>query len=399
MSLLTRIFGGSSEPPSVPSGAVEVKAEPPSTKPGGTGPAPSAIDTIERIRARRPESNAVVEGAAGYLHRNVAEPGLFVYREGKETPDLHHPAYLLWKRPFKTMTGRNTLKLCAVARMLMGDYFLIPQWDNERRRGAPVGLRFANAQEVTAERGFTSIGSPFQDVTGWHYRGKRYEVEQIVHGMLCPNPRDPWVSKNPLRDACKAWIGADNQLAEYQYCMLVNPVASTFIVSPGTAEETWHDDDVVTIKEKLLEQSQLHHRGEPIVLGRNAAVNDVGVDQSKQALDKVAAIPQERILAAIGLPAGAIGINSRSASGLADQGSMVSEARTMATLDYLVPFWVDFEELLNTQLMPLFGADAIGYEFRFDLSTVKTLQAMQLQQEATLAKIRNPNPNDPPKKQ
>lgn len=383
---LLRLFSREAAP------VVEVKAEPPASKPGASGPTAGAIDPIALVKRRRPEANAVVAGAAGYLHRNIAEPALYVYREGKDQPDLQHPAYLVWRKMFQGLTGRDRLKVIAVARMLMGDYYLIPIWENVRRSGPPIALRFANAQEVSAERGHVMLGAPFQDVTGYRYRGVRYDVDQIVHGMLCPNPRDPWVSTNPLREACHAWLSADNELAEYQYWMLVNPVASTFILSPESPEETWHEEDVVEIKDKVGEQSQRHHRGEAIVIGRSVKAQDVGVDQSKQALDKVAAIPQERIALATGLPLAAIGASSRSASGLADQGSMVAEARTMATLDYFVPFWVDFGELLTTQFLPMFGADGIGYEFRFDLTTVKTLQALQLEQDAKVAKIRNPDP-------
>lgn len=379
MGFLSRLFG---------------KAEPPSVAPGTSGPTPGAINLNEIIGNIRPETNAVIEGAAGYLHRNVAEPSIYVYRKGKDTPDLTHPAYLVWEKPFRGMTGRGMLKLAAVARMLYGDYYFIPTWANETRSGPPIGLRFASQNAITPDRGYAFGGALFQDIKGWYYMGQRFDVAQVVHGMLCPDPNDPFMSKNPIRESCKWWIGADNELAQYQYWMLVNPIASTVLITPGTPAEEWDETSVGQIKDTVNEQTTRHRRGKMVVLGREAKAQDIGIDQSKQALDKVAAIPQERIAAAVGIPLAAIGMSSRSASGLADQGAMVDAARKAATLDYLVPFWVDFAELLTTQFLPLFGGDATGYEFRFDLSTVRTLQDMELSREAQKAKIANPGTAD-----
>ena len=194
--------------------------------------------------------------------------------------------------------------------------------------------------------------------------------ENIIHfryGMDAENPRK---GRSPL-SALLQEVFTDQEAADFTATLLGNMGVPGLIVSPksGTAPA---DTDVQATKDYLKESHTGSRRGEPLVMSGPTSVTQFGFSPNQMGLREIRRIPEERVTAALGVPAIVAGLGA----GL-DRSTFANyaEAREAAYQDCIIPAQRMISEFIRFQLLPDFEPDGYWtYRFGFDLSGVRVLQ-------------------------
>lgn len=248
-------------------------------------------------------------------------------------------------------------------------------WITETNRlGVPIRLWWApswtmkpatdeGSSEFITHYELTIDGEPF-----------RVDRERVVHFRYGSNPDDPRRGMSPLR-ALTREIFTDDEAANFTASLLRNMGVPGVIVSPdaegaegGAALTTAEAEDT---KAKIAALWTGDRRGEVAVLTGKVKVEQFGFSPEQLLLRELRRIPEERVTAALGIPAVVVGLGA----GLERSTfTNMGEAREAAYEAGLIPMQRILAEDVRFQLLEKFEDDPHAFVFGFDLSKVRVLQ-------------------------
>ncbi|MGH7891633.1 MAG: phage portal protein [Thermodesulfobacteriota bacterium] len=126
-----------------------------------------------------------------------------------------------------------------------------------------------------------------------------------------------------------------------------------------------------TVKQYFKEMFTGDKRGEPVVLSGRTKVDQFGFDPKKLDLSNVRNVTEERICAALGIPAAVVGFGT----GLEQTtvGATLKELRQLAWVNGIMPVQRIFAEEIERSLLPMFESNPEQFKVEFDLSSVAGL--------------------------
>jgi HK97 family phage portal protein len=201
----------------------------------------------------------------------------------------------------------------------------------------------------------------------------RLEPADVVHFRYGLDPENPRKGQSPLRAVLRE-ILTDEEAALFSSALLRNVGVPGVVLAPdpsaGQVGPPLTTEEAEIVKADFMAKFGGERRGEPLVLGVPMKVSTLSFSPDQMDLGRLRELPEERITAVLGIPAGVVGLGA----GLArNTYSNYQEGRQAAYESNLIPTQRLFAAELTTQLLPDFG-DPARLVVDFDLSQVRILQ-------------------------
>lgn len=222
-------------------------------------------------------------------------------------------------------------------------------------------------------------GSVFVSHYDYRVNGQTIQIpaRDVVHFRHGLDPDNIRKGRSPLHGVLRE-VFTDEEAARFSASLLknlgvpglvVSPAAGTSIALRGT------EGSAEQIKGKFMERFGGDRRGEPLVLTLPTDVKQFGFSPQELDLSALRNVPEERITAAIGLPAAVVGLGV--GLQMTKVGATMAELKDLAWTSNLIPTQREMGEEIGAQLLPDFGLDRPDMEFGFDRSGVAVLQEDQ----------------------
>ncbi|MGH7851530.1 MAG: phage portal protein [Thermodesulfobacteriota bacterium] len=288
-----------------------------------------------------------------------------ISKDGKEKVE-NHPLIELINNPNPFYSGISLWWASIFSWVSTGDvYWLI----EKNVAGKPVKLWWAMPWLIRPK--FPRDGSEF--LTGYEYRvggeWKPLELDDVCHIKHGIDPSNPRLGISPIY-SCLREIWNDDEASNFVASLLRNSGVPGLIISPDS-DEPVEPDDVDTVKQYFKEMFTGDKRGEPVVLSGRTKVDQFGFDPKKLDLSNVRNVTEERICAALGIPAAVVGFGT----GLEQTtvGATLKELRQLAWVNGIMPVQRIFAEEIERSLLPMFESNPEQFKVEFDLSNVAAL--------------------------
>jgi HK97 family phage portal protein len=312
-------------------------------------------------------SSSTVAVTLQWCSRNFPEapPALWLRdADGMETRRMDHPLLRLLERPNPYFTGTLLWMATVTDWKAAGNaYWIIRRngfglpaelWWAPSWMMAPVG----DEGEFVRYYTYTPNNSPL-----------RVETRDVVHFRNGADPDDAKLGCSPLRSVLRE-VFTDDEAARFTASILTNMGVPGVVVSPDTN---------LPVKTEDLEKTQADidakfrgdRRGGVIVMRGGTRVSQFGFSPEQLTLKELRRIPEERVTAALGVPAIVVGLGA----GL-DRSTFTNmgEASEYAYSNGLIPDQRLMAETVRWSLLPEFEDDPFMWRFDFDLSNVRALQ-------------------------
>ena len=140
------------------------------------------------------------------------------------------------------------------------------------------------------------------------------------------------------------------------------------LFSPRGNENSMSTEDVAELKNYLRSQFTGDERGTPLVSSVDARIEMFGYDPKALDLSVVRNTAEERVCAALGIPAAVVGFGT----GLQQTkvGATMRELRKEAWIGGILPLLTSIAATINRSLMPDFQSTSGALEFHYDSSKV-----------------------------
>jgi HK97 family phage portal protein len=197
----------------------------------------------------------------------------------------------------------------------------------------------------------------------------RVETQDVIHFRCGIDPNNTRLGMAPV-DSLLREIFTDNERARYSALILRNGGVIPFVITPkqGVSGKGINADE---IKSEFKYRIQGDHVGEPIVLTSAIDLQSVGASPDKLLVEKASEIPEARVCAVIGIPAGVVGFKIGMEQ--TKVGATMRELREQAWESYVIPTERIIAGELKAQLLIEWG-DTDGLRVKHDLSEVRVLQ-------------------------
>ena len=212
-------------------------------------------------------------------------------------------------------------------------------------------------------------------------------VEDVIHFRDGVNPGNPRLGLSCLNGVYRE-IFTDLEASNFVAALLDNMAVPGIVISPdGSANPS--DADARAVKEWFKSAFGGSKRGEPLVMQGATKVQQYGFSPQQMDLSPTRNVAEERVCAAIGIPAAVVGFGSGLQS--TKVGATMTELRKLAWTNGILPILRDTRDELNRSLVPEFekksraranGNKASVIEADHDTGEVKALQD-DLNTEAT----------------
>jgi len=313
--------------------------------------------------------NSAVTACVHWFMRSFPEAPICVYANYNETTEKikPHPATELLRLPNQYYSG-TTMMMSVIA-----DYLV---------NGNAYIMKVRNLQNQVIQLWYTPAAlikpafrknDPTTFISHYEYRpiGSKIDVdpEDVIHLRWGLDPQNNREGLSPLKAVLRE-IFTDDEAANYSASLLKNMgVAGLFIV-PRDGSVNLSREAAEVMKDKFKERFTGDRRGEPFVSNMPLDIQNISFSPSEMNLRDVRTIPEERVCAALGVPAIVAGLGaglSRSTF------SNMSEAREMAYENGIIPVQRLIATDLTTQLMSEFET-ANNFEFGFENDNIRILQ-------------------------
>lgn len=213
-------------------------------------------------------------------------------------------------------------------------------------------------------------------LSGYEYRVHgdpiHLPVEDVVHFRDGVDPRNYRKGLSPLSAVLRE-VCSDNEAATFSAALLRNMGVPGVVISPAKEEGELATEE----RERLLKLWQQKfagdRRGEPLVTQIPISVSAPAFSPEQMVIDKVRRVPEERITAALGIPAIVVGMGA----GLERSTyANFKEAREAAYESSIIPTKRILAKQLTQQLLVEF-ADPGRFRIGWDFSEVRALQESQ----------------------
>jgi HK97 family phage portal protein len=292
--------------------------------------------------------------------------------------DRRHAMARLMRRPtFDARVGRSSYSWIPLIQATLISFVADGNayW-RKRRSGTrtPVQLWYMPHDRVTPVH---RDGSDFL-VDYYEIRGgaqvDRVSPADMVHFRDGIDPGNPLLGISKLRTLLRE-IYTDEQAARWTASLLRNQAVPGVVLSPEPgALNVMSEDEAKLVKARLDGDFTEDNRGSSIVLGASAKLQQYGYSPDQMKLGDIRDIPEERVSAVLGVPAGVVGF-----------GAGLQTTKTNATMGELVDLgWQNgvlprtrlLASELTEQLLPDFDDDP-DLEFVFDTARVPIMADYQ----------------------
>lgn len=316
---------------------------------------------------RQATNNSVVSSALCWSAANITEPPMRVGVEGEEgfqpatsaAFDRFLAAPMANETERYAMTEHRMRQMWGLSLLLDGNaYGLVLRND----RGVAVGVMPVYHVYIQPK-----LSSDRQRIEGYLYGDKTYDPSDVIHLRMGVDPEAPCLGRSGLKAAMRQ-ILTDNQIAAYQYRVVMSPTPGLAVLidgSEGYMTEEVHQQLKARIEGELGGESV----GRPAVL-EGVKLEKLGFSPKDLDITAMARYPEERICSAMGLPPSVVGVGA----GL-DRStySNYETALKAAVTNHLDPLWVEIERAF-TKILHLLDPASARLVARYDRSVVRAYQ-------------------------
>lgn len=277
-----------------------------------------------------------------------------------ERPNPYYDGDLLWQATLTDwlLTGNAYwVKIRAAAGRVVAVYWVPaamvePRWGDE---GSGISDQFISYYEYDA--GGNPVRLPPGDVV--HFR----------HGLDPDNVRKGF---SPIASLLRE-VYTDDTAANYSASMLTNMGVPGLMISPDGEDLEVSQEEKEKIKTEANQRFGGDNVGSTMVFGQRMKAQILSFSPQQMAVKDLRRIPEERVAALLGTPAGVVGLGA----GLdRNTFSNLKEGREALYESNLIPTQRLIAAALKHQLLPDFAAPT-GIVLDFDLSNVRILQEDQ----------------------
>lgn len=329
--------------------------------------------------------SSVVTAPIHWVQRELPAARLTVRqraRDGSTTERADHPALALIQRP-NDFYGDLALWAATLFSYLVDGnaYWIILR--NAYNQPAELWWVPSWAMEPKGSRD----GSVF--ITHYEYRiggqgAVEYDPADVVHFRHGLSPRDPRKGLSPLAGTIRE-IFMDLESSNFVAALLRNMGVPGMVLSPKQGGVV-PNDDVEATKAWLKQAFGGDRRGDPLVMGAPTEVYQYGFNPQQMNMGEARDIAEERVCAALGIPAAIVGFGAGLQS--TKVGATMNEMAKLAWRNGVLPVLRVFADELDRSLLPLFGNSA-GQNFYHDTSDVAALQEDRAQAATAWATMVN----------
>lgn len=313
--------------------------------------------------------SSVLMAPMNWIRRAWPEATLEIARRRGSKEDVveQHPLIELIERPNEHYSGEDLWSATELD-FVWGDAY----WRKVRTRStSPVDeLWYVPAYCMTPK--WPADGSVF--ISHYEYRagdGRPVNLapEEVVHFRNGINPRNTRQGVSEVYAALRE-IFSDDEAANFAASLLQNMGVPGILISPDTDDPVDFDEE--EMKQYLLDKFTGDDRGKPLAMGMKTKVQPFGFDPQKMTLSNLRNIAEERVCAALGLPAAVVGFGSGMEQ--TKVGATMKELRAQAWEDCLIPKQRTMAGTIRHALLPDFEPRPRDFRVRWNYDDVPAMQ-------------------------
>lgn len=288
--------------------------------------------------------------------------------DGTYQPIHDHPMHELIDAPNPYYSGEELWMATLADFTSTGNAY----WRKIRGRRDQVAELWWIPQTMIQPR-WPSDGSAF--LTHYEYNPggvpEKIEPADIIHFKFGIDPNNVRLGLSPIASVLRE-VFADDEAANFSGSLLRNLGIPGAIISPK-GDNRLQEGDAQAIKSDFKQKFTADGRGDVMVMDGAVDFNMVSFSPQQMDVKTLRRLPEERISAVLGIPAGVVGLGA----GLdRNTFSNVEEGRKAAYESNLIPTQRLLAAKLRTALLSEFG-DIAGLKVEFDVTSVRALQESQ----------------------
>ena len=291
--------------------------------------------------------------------------------------DRKHPAARLMRRPtFDPRVGRSSYSWIPLIQATLCSYTYDGNafWRKRRSKtNQVVQLWYVPRGSITAHR--DSYSSYLIDYYQIRTGTTTVDVSpaDIVHFRDGLDPLNPLMGISKLRTLLRE-IFSDEKAAQWTAALLQRQAVPGLIISPDSGAAAITADEAKLAKAEIDEKTSGDNRGSTVVFGAPTKAYQYSFSPDQMKLGDIRDIPEERVSAVLGVPAGVVGFGAGLQT--AKVGATMGELVDLAWQNGVLPRLRLMAAELTEQLLPDFG-DGADEEFVFDTSRVPIMADYQ----------------------
>lgn len=287
-------------------------------------------------------------------------------KDGAITQVASHPFLDLMKKPNEFYTHEAMIMSVMLSWSIAGNAYLLKV---RNQLGMVVGLWYVPHWMI---RPVASDSDPTVFISHYNYNpfGQTFEVpvEDVIHFRFGLDPQNVRMGLSPLAAIVREAF-TDDEASNYSASLLRNMGVPGVVISPDGESIT--TETALTVKEKYKQSFTGDRRGDALVMTGKTKVDSIGFDPSKMGLGSLRDISEERVTAAMGIPAAVVGFGSGVQT--AKVGATLNAFIRLAWTGNIIPSQRPIAETLTRQLLVDFDDDPT-LSAGFDNSNVSALQ-------------------------
>jgi HK97 family phage portal protein len=331
------------------------------------GHLPSTARSYARDVGEGLDSN-VVMSPVNWILRNFTEavPVVEAKRGGRWEYVEDHALELLLQRPNPFYNDDLMWKATVVSFCLDGNAY----WQKIRNPFGEV-LGYWYMPHFLVEPEWPDDGSEF--ISRYRYRPNPgrpgldvvLAPRDVIHFRFGLDPRNVRKGLSPVRPLLRE-VFTDEEAANFSASILRNMGVPGGVIAPHDANAVPSQEDVKSMKDYMRSGFTGDRRGEWLVLGTPTDIKQFGFDPQSLMLGNLRDIAEERVCAALGVPAAVVGFGS----GLQQTkvGATMKELRKEAWDSCIRPMQNSLAKQLTNQALPDFQVQTRRFRVRFDAS-------------------------------
>lgn len=314
-------------------------------------------------------NNSAVAACISWICRTWPEAPMVVQQinsDGEWETVKDHPLAARLRRPNPFYSGRQLLTATLADRRVTGNAY----WLKVRNGASGIAelwwLPSSMVEPCWPDNDSTVFISHYEYTVDGVVT--KYDPGDIVHFRIGFDPVNMRKGKSEL-SSILGEVFTDEEASSYVATVLSNMGVPGVVISPeGDANPS--DADLEEVKAKFQQKFGGDRRGEPLVMKGPTKVSVLSFSPEQMKVRELRRIPEERITAALGIPAIVVGLGA----GL-DRSTFanMAEAREAAYEGHIIPDQALFDDDLNLQLIPDFGVPE-RLQVSHDYSEVRVLQ-------------------------
>lgn len=196
-------------------------------------------------------------------------------------------------------------------------------------------------------------------------------ASEVVHLRFGLDPENPRKGLSQLKTLMREAF-TDEEAAAFTATLLRNQGVPGIVVAPKNDGPSATPDDIKDLKRFLMSSHTGERRGEPLVMSAPTDIHQFGFDPNQLTLANLRDISEERVCAALGLPAAVVGFGAGLQS--TKVGATMREMRRLAWVQGIIPAQLSIGRQLTKQALPDFEGMSHRWRVRFDTSEVSAFQ-------------------------